>query len=188
MDPLFPELPEDLSALSDEDLASLLKEHEVASELIDKDDEDFLAGMEADDVLTQYEQGVEQIEAIRAEQDGRVQAGEEYLTKKAALAERRKVEAAAEEEEEEGDEEEAPEEEAEVAAEESEEEAEEEVEAEKVLVTAAVEESKKVLRRPPSPAADRQLPAAGAVLTAAAGLQDIRGGAVLDRMGWKSVV
>jgi hypothetical protein len=194
MDPLFPELPEDLSALSDEDLSSLLQEHEVAAELIDAEDEEFTKGLSADDILASYEQGVEQIEAIRAEQDARVTAQEEYLAKKAALAERRKAEAANEsdeEGEEEGDEEEAEEEAAEVVAEEeAEEEVEEEVE-EKVLVTASVKEKaekKPELRRPPTPSAERQLPAKGAVLTAAAGLQEVRGGQILDRMEYAKAV
>lgn len=191
MDPLFPELPEDLSAVSDEELASLLKEHEAAAELIDAEDADFIKDMEADDVLAAYEAGVEQIEAIRAEQENRVKAQEEYLAKKAALAERRKAEAAAEEEAEE--ETEAVEDEpVEVVAEA--EEVEEAVEEEPVLVTASAEEKEekvetvKPLRRPPAPAAERQLKATGAVLTAAAGLQELRGGQVLDRMAYAKAV
>jgi len=190
MDPLFPELPEDISALSDEDLANLLQEHEVAVELIEAEDEDFIKGMEADEVLAALETGVEQIEAIRAEQQNRVVAQEEYLAKKAALTQRAKAEAAEEAAEEE-EEEEAEEEvaaEAEIVAEA--EEVEEAVEEEKVLVTAAAEKPKEAgkLRRPPAPAADRQLASTGAVLTAAAGLQEVRGGQVLDRMGYAKAV
>lgn len=188
MDPLFPELPEDLSAVSDEELASLLQEHEVAAELIDAEDEDFIKGMEADDVLAAYEAGVEQIEAIRAEQQNRIEAQEQYLAKKAALAERRKAEAAEEEDSEDEVEAEEPAEVLAVAEVETEIEA-EVVEAEEpMLVTAAAEEPKKPLRRPPAPAAERQLKAAGAVLTAAAGLQEVRGGQVLDRMGYAKTV
>lgn len=202
MDPLFPELAEDLSAISDEDLAALLKEHEVAAELIDAEDEDFIKGMSADDVLVAYETGVEQIEAIRAEQDNRVQAQEEYLAKKSALAERRKVEAAADEnpgdedDSGDGDGEEAEAETLEIVAEvEETEEVEEEV-GEKVLVTASgkteakPEPKKPALRRPPSPSAERRLQnaAAGAVLVAAAGLQEVRGGEVLDRMDYARAV
>src|SRR6188472_4455493 len=90
MDPLFPELPEDLTALSDEDLASLLTSHEVAADLIDAEDEQALAGMNADDVLVQYEAGCDQMDVIRAEQQRRMDAQEEYLAKKAELAARRK--------------------------------------------------------------------------------------------------
>jgi hypothetical protein len=189
MDPLFPELPEDLSAVSDEELASLLTEHEAAAELIDAEDEDFIKGMEADEVLAAYEAGVEQIEAIRAEQENRVKAQEEYLAKKAALAERRKTEAAAEEEDP-GDEDEVVEDESLEVVAEAEEVEEVEAEEEKVLVTASAEkpEEKKPLRRPPTPAAERQLKEKGAVLTAAAGLQEVRGGQVLDRMGYAKTV
>jgi hypothetical protein len=200
MDPLFPELPEDLSVVSDEDLASLLAEHEAAAELIDAEDEDFIKGMEADDVLAAYEAGVEQIEAIRAEQENRIKAQEEYLSKKAALSERRKAEAAeAAEEEEEGDEEEEEvAEELQVAEVEAVEEEEVETVEEKELepVVASGEkkeeeskpEERKPLRRPPAPAAERQLQTTGAVLTAAAGLQDVRGGQVLGRMGYANTV
>ena len=92
-DPLFPDLPEDLTALSDEDLAALLQEHEHAAELIDQDDPDYTKDMEADEVLAAYEQGVEQIEAIRSEQQSRLEAQAAYADKKAALAERRKAKA-----------------------------------------------------------------------------------------------
>jgi hypothetical protein len=189
MDPLFPELPEDLSAASDEELASLLTEHEAAAELIDAEDEDFIKGMEADEVLTAYEAGVEGIEAIRSEQQNRIKAQEEYLAKKAALADRRKTEAVAEEEVEVVEEEteivEAAATEVEVVTEEV------EVVEEPVLVTASAQETKeepKPLRRPPTPAADRQLKEKGAVLTAAAGLQEVRGGQVLDRMSYAKTV
>ena len=42
MDGLFPELPEDVKALSDEDLAALQTEHASAADLIKADDEEFL--------------------------------------------------------------------------------------------------------------------------------------------------
>ena len=99
MDPLFPELPEDLAALSDEELASLLQEHEVAAELIDQEDEDFIKSMSADEVLSQYEAGVEQIEAINTEQERRLAAEAEYQAQKAKLSDRRKALSVVEEEE-----------------------------------------------------------------------------------------
>ena len=76
MDPLFPPLPENLQDLSDDDLSALLQEHEVAADLIDADDEDFIKGMEAEEVLTAYNEGVEQIDAIKAEQQARIDAAE----------------------------------------------------------------------------------------------------------------
>lgn len=210
MDPLFPELPEDLAGLSDEDLATLLQEHEVAAELIDNEDESFTQGLGADDILAEYERGVEQIETIRAEQDNRVQAQEEYLAAKSALSERRKgdlsvAEDADEEASDESDEEESEEEgeeeaaaegdeaEAELAATETEEvedeaeEAEEEEEqvgsGEKKAVTASAVSKTRPLRRPPSPSAERAAKGApGAPVLSAPGHLDMRGGQVLDRI------
>ena len=206
MDPLFPELPEDLAGLSDEDLATLLQEHEVAAELIDNEDESFTQGLGADEILAEYERGVEQIEAIRAEQANRVQAQEEYLAKKAALAERRKGDLAEGSEEEsdeevegeevaEGEEEALAEDEAdaELAADETEEVAEEAEEAEeeeekvgsgeKKAVTASAVSKVRPLRRPPSPSAEREAKGIpGAPMISAPGHLDMRGGQVLDRI------
>lgn len=197
MDPLFPELPEDLSVLSDEELASLLQEHEVAADLIDEENEDFIKNMSADEVLAQYEAGVEQIEAIHTEQKRRDEAEAEYQAQKTTLSDRRKALSAteveeAEEEEGDGDEEEDGDEaEAEgelavaVVGEEDapleEDKTEEEEEKEEAAVVAS--STKVALRRPPAPAKDRQLKEdSGSVLVAAAGLQDVRAGKVLDRM------
>lgn len=71
LDPLFPALPEDLSKVSDEELATLLAEHEEAAKLIDTDDEGFLLGLSPEEIITQYKAGAEQIKAILAERDGR---------------------------------------------------------------------------------------------------------------------
>lgn len=184
-DPLFPELPEDLSALSDEDLATLKREHEIAAELIDADDEDFIKGMEADEVLAAYEAGVAQIEAIVAEQKARVEAEQTYLSRKDELAARRKALAAEKDE--------AVEAEAETlaAADESEnevEETDEEPAAEEApeVVVASAEPTPAPavkLRRPPAPAADR-LPTGErqAVLVAAAGVEGVRPGQAVDRI------
>ena len=200
MDPLFPELPEALAELSDEELDSLLKEHEVAAELIDNEDEDFIKGLSADEVLTQYEAGVEQIEAIHAEKSRRAEAEAEYLARKEELASRRAALAVVEEPEEvdeakEDDEEEEGGDEAkegdeelavEVVGEEDaplEEEEEKEEDEEEEPVVAAAAKSKAVLRRPPVPAKERQVKDSGeTVLVAAAGLQDVRAGKVLDRI------
>lgn len=194
MDPLFPELPEDLSVLSDEELVTLLQEHEVAAELIDEENEDFIKGMSADDVLEQYEAGVVQIEAINAEQKRRLEDEAEYLARKQTLSDRRKALSASEEEDgdegDAGDEDdgaETEEEEVELAvaivgeedAPVEEEEVEEEEEKEEVVVAS----TKPALRRPPAPAKERKLKDENAtVLVAAAGLQDVRAGKVLDRI------
>ena len=193
-DPLFPDLPEDLTALSDEDLAALLQEHEHAAELIDKDDPDYTKDMEADEVLAAYEQGVEQIEAIRSEQHSRLEAQAAYADKKAALAERRKAKA----EEEAADEVVAEAEE--ITAEASERQRTRRATSETGRDAPAVEEQvlwlpqprrrrqeKKEevrMRKPPQPTGDR-MPngTAGAVMTAAAGVEGVRvGGVITDRM------
>src|SRR3990172_3200766 len=87
MDPsLFPEMPGELSVLSDEELASLLAEHESAAELINADDKEFLGELSAEAIIAQYEKGVEQIKALRAETQTRVEAHEAFEAKKAELA------------------------------------------------------------------------------------------------------
>ena len=198
MEPLFPELPEDLAALSDEDLGNLLAEHEAAAELIDKDDEEFIKGLGPDEVMAAYDKGVEQIEAIVAEQKARVEAQENYLALKeekrqrrlAAVAKEEEAEPEVEEPEAEPEEEgltveaEAEEPEAEEATEEA-----EVAEEERVLVTASAETKeekpteKVALRRPPAPSAERKLQSdSRAFLVAAAGLQEERAGQPLDRM------
>lgn len=203
MEPLFPELPENLAALSDEELQEMLIEHQAAADLIDSEDEHFLAGLEAADVLAQYEIGVSQMEAIRALQKERLEAEKTYDEEKEKLAARRKAL-------EEADEEvvEAVAEEVETAAEETpeeEEKAEEPEEAEEApaeseltvvasgvtvaeTTTASTSEGQNVnakplpLRRPPAPTVERQLKERdkGAVLVATAGQLDIREGKVLD--------
>jgi len=190
-DSLFPEPLEDLSALSDEDLANHLQEHEVSAELIENEDAEFTAGLEGDELLAVYEAGIEQIERIRAEQAARVEAQEEYTARKAELKKRRTgetdeddVEEAAEEESEELSAD------AETAADETDDgddngdegEGETEVE-EKEAVVAAAAEKPRALRRPPAPSADRITSGAkGAVLVAAAGVEGERAGAPLDRI------
>ena len=202
MDPLFPALPEDLAALSDEDLATLLSEHEVAADLIDADDEDFIKGMTGEEVMAAYDEGVAQIKAIVAEQKTREEAQENYTAEKEARRKERleavgKADADPEGDEgdegdgdaEGGDAEEAVAENADVVAEAEEITAEaadapveEEAAEEKVAVTASVEKTKPALRRPvPKPAADRMMQnEAGASLVAASGLQEVRAGQPLD--------
>ena len=197
LEPLFPALPENLSELSDEELSNLLQEHEVAADLIDKEDEEFTQGLEGPEILEALEAGIEQIEKIVAEQKVRVAQQEEYLARKAELAERRKAMTLAEGEEEEAEgegEEEAEGEGTEEASAEAESLAEGEADetTDEVEETEVVEEeepktvaaaAKRVVRRPPAPSAERrkQVEAQGAPLVAAAGLQEVRAGAVMDR-------
>jgi len=131
MDPLFPALPEDITAMSDEELASLRSEHESAKELILNEDEEFLKGLDANEILAQLETGGNQYQLLLAEQDARGKAHEAYQETK---AEKLKAFDPKEEDEEEGSEEEASEE-VEVVAEV--EEVEEVSEEEPVLVTAS---------------------------------------------------
>jgi hypothetical protein len=191
-DSLFPEPLEDLSVLSDEDLATHLQEHEVSAELIENEDADFTAGLEGDELLSVYEAGVEQIERIKDEQKARVAQQEEYLARKDELKKRRLGEDADDEEAEEAAEEEGEElsAEAETAADETDDEPnedadddgeEKEVVEKEAVVAAAVEKPR--LRRPPTPSSDRMPDGkAGAVLVAAAGVEGERAGAPMDRM------
>ena len=86
MDPLFPEIPEDLKGLSDEEVQQLLDDHISAAALIDADDAEFLKDMSGDDVIAQYTAGVEQIQKLRAEHKEREDAHAVYQAKKAELA------------------------------------------------------------------------------------------------------
>jgi hypothetical protein len=202
MESLFPDLPEDLSTLSDEELAGLLREHQVVAEGIEAESEDLLAGLSAEEVIATQEQGVEQIQALVDEQKARKEREAEYLAKKNELAERRRslmLSEAGEGDDDEGDgggdgEEQEEGEEAELSAEgegneESQEEAEEgeEQEAETAVLVADAgnvqSTAPKTLRRPPAPSRDRLIGENAAVMTAAAGLDGIRGGQPFDRLG-----
>ncbi len=184
MDPLFPALPEDLNALSADELAALLQEHESAADLIDAEDEDFIKGMGPDEVLAAYETGVEQIDAIKAEQQSRIDAENAYLAKKAELAARRKPAEADEPEGEgeDGDEEKpaevlASDDEAEKA--EDEDEVVEEKEEDEALVAAAAPTvpAVRMIRPAPRPSPERDGSQNGTVaLVAAGGLQETRAG------------
>jgi len=200
MDPLFPEVPEDISVLSDEDLENLLKEHLSATALIEEQDEDFLKGASAEEILEALEVGATQVEAIRAEQSARLEAQENFNAELAAKVARVKGEEIKAEEdsgdEDDGEdsdketEEEAVEVVAEAEAITEEAAAEEPVVEEKELVLASAEveapppapqKSAPPVRRPPAPSVERQLKAqGGTALVAAVGLQESRAGAVLD--------
>lgn len=64
--PLFPVLPEDLSALSDTEIAALQEEHRASIELIKADDQEFLADLDADEIIAQLQTGVAQLKALDA--------------------------------------------------------------------------------------------------------------------------
>lgn len=192
---LFPELPEDLGALSDDELAELLQQFNVVADAIESEDEEFIKGMGAEEVIEALEYGVTQTDRIVAEQAARLEQEEEYKARKAELAERRKAKLAelASEEEEGGDDEEggedaeaAEEEEVVEASADAEAEEEEEVAEEETVLVASAESvpnrPERKLRRPPAPSASRLPSEPTAVLTAASGLDGIRGGQPLDRL------
>ena len=83
-DPLFPPLPEDLKALTDDEVQKLLDDSVAAAALIEKDDEEFLAGLSADEIIAELATGVEQIKALQAENKERLEAYENYKAEKAA--------------------------------------------------------------------------------------------------------
>lgn len=190
---LFQELPEDLSDVSDSDLAALLSEHESAAVLINNDDEEFCDGFGAEELVEQLEIGAAQTEAIKAEMARRKEGEEEFRRLKTELAS--KIIGAPEAETGDGDDDDGDggdggdtgdEGEALASADEA-----TDAETAEVEVEAEAEEEKKEtlsqqrkpLRRPPSPSAERlaQAVSQGAPLLAAAGLQETRSGTQLDR-------
>ena len=88
MDPLFPEMPEDVSALSDEELASLIQEHKDAATLIVNEDEKFTAGLSASEIMAQFDTGIEQVEKLVTAQKGRIEEAKNYDAAKAERAAR----------------------------------------------------------------------------------------------------
>lgn len=196
MDPLFPELPEDFGALNDEELSDLLSEHQVALEKVESEDEEYIGGLTAEEVLLGMEQGVEQIKTIKAEQAERAAAKENYKTRKAELlAEARdgdETEEAVETEadtapevlaeadaEAEGDDA-ADGDDAEAEGEEAEEEAPATASAPAVTAAATV----RVYRRPAPPSPERHAveESTETALVAASGVEGVRAGTKLDRI------
>ena len=84
-DNLFPDLPEDIKGLSDEELQAKLDEHVSAAALIDADDQEFLGEMDADEILAQYKAGVDQIKLLREEQKERAAAFANFQDEKAKI-------------------------------------------------------------------------------------------------------
>ena len=213
MDPLFPELPEELSALSDEEVEQLLEEHQTAVDLIEAQDAEFVAELSGEQIVEQLELGVTQIKALRTEQEARIEATRAFQSRIAELASETRVAA---DDEDEGDGEdgddgavqdttsegeesaaaevvaEADEDDADEVSEDSEAEV---VEEEKVPVVAAASskrsQSVALYRRPaPKPSVDRQ----GVVelertrLVAAAGPAALHPGTELDRITFAEAV
>jgi len=189
---LAPTLPEDLTEMSDEDLASLLKEHDVAATLIEEGDAEFTKGLEPEEILAQGEVVLAQMEAIVAEQNARVEGAKQFDEKIGTLAERRKALLGAEEtpaEDEPAPEDDpAPEDEPDAlaAAEvtpEDEPDDEPEVEEPKAKAKEELAPTAPVVRlrrSAPATPADRERGTTGAVLTAAAGVDGARSGAVIS--------
>ena len=86
MDGLFPSLPKDITKLSDDELSKLLADHQQAAGLIDANDAEFLGALSADEIIEQYRTGAEQIKALRAETQGRVDAATAFDEERAAIA------------------------------------------------------------------------------------------------------
>lgn len=198
MDPLFPEIPEDLTVLSDEELEDFKTQHEIAAEKIEAEDEEYIKGMSAADVLAALETGAEQFQRIRDEQKARIAAQEEYLAAKAeklAAMKDEEVEEAAEDEEEAEEAEDSEEltvvaeTEVELTEDDEKEEEDEAEEPEKkskrkeeAVVASAERDDRSAyersrMLRPPTPSQDRtKHEKAGVQLVAAAGLQTARAG------------
>jgi hypothetical protein len=153
---LFPELPEDLKSLTEDERGKLLADHEAAKDLILEDNEEFLGDLSANEIIAQLEQGVEQIKQIKSVTEELAAEFEAFNQRKAELV--ADLEPIKAEDEDSGDEddsgdaeEEASEKETVVA------EAEEVVEEEEqVLVTASVPAPLvSYNRQPPKASADR---------------------------------
>jgi len=153
-DPLFPEIPEDLKGLTQAELDDLLDQHVSAAALIEKDDEEFLAGLEGDEVIEQLKTGKEHILALRAEQKERAQAHENYVNEKQALLS--ELEEPKEEDKPDDEDDPAPQDEV-VATEDTPDEvvAEEPVAEEELVPVTASAPAPRFARQPPPPKPDR---------------------------------
>ncbi len=82
MEDLFPALPEDISAIPDEELKTLVSDHESAKDLIAEENAEFLKDLAAEEILAQLEKGGNQYQLLLAETELRERAHENYLSKK----------------------------------------------------------------------------------------------------------
>ena len=71
---LFPELPADLAAASDDELAQLRAQHLEAVTKIKTGDAEFLGDLAAGDIVAEMQTGVEQLEQIKNEESARAEA------------------------------------------------------------------------------------------------------------------
>ncbi len=195
MDPLFPELPESLADLTDEELTSLLDEHLASVKLIRENDKEFTAGYSGAQIVEATKAGIEQIKAIQALQAERSAEVENFtstidgLTSE-VLAEEETAEveaevAAEEEDSPEGDGDAGDEDGGEEEGGEEEASAESEAVAEPALVASAVSLG---YRTPPAPSRERSGVRVSnlttTALVAAAGVDGLRPGQELDRLSY----
>ncbi len=82
---MFPELPADLAALTDEELTSLLEQFSEIAGRVKARDEETLGSRDADEILVELGSGVASIKAIKAEQTARLEAEENFNASLAAL-------------------------------------------------------------------------------------------------------
>lgn len=75
---MFPELPADLAALSDEDLTTLLDEFTAVARSVRERDEETLGERTAEQIVAELSAGKEAITAIKAEQTARADAEAEF--------------------------------------------------------------------------------------------------------------
>jgi len=85
---MFPELPPDLAALTDEELTALADEFTAVARDIKARDEDTLVVLTDETTPTEMTAGVEAIEAIKAEQTARAEAEENFQNELASLGTR----------------------------------------------------------------------------------------------------
>lgn len=84
--PLFPEAPEDLSALTDEQLAEMAAEFQTAARAIASNDADVIGDTPGEDVIAQMTAGVTELERVRAEIGARAEAEATYTSTVGDLA------------------------------------------------------------------------------------------------------
>lgn len=84
--PLFPEAPEDLSGLSDEELSSLAADFQARARAIAANDPDVIGETPGESVIEQMTNGVTELERVRAEIASRAEAEQNYAASVGDLA------------------------------------------------------------------------------------------------------
>lgn len=193
MDPLFPQLPENLADLTDEELVEALEAHLSAVQRIRENDPEFIGERDAATVISELQAGVEQIRSLRAEHTARADAAAEYERQVAELVETAGIEPEAEEEpneelsteepEDPDDEPEPPEEPEPDAGTETTVTVTNQLPEPVTASTGSSSSSRVYLRRPPAPSRDREPVPEEDVFTlrASAGIEGFTPGQVLDR-------